>query len=265
MSKPFFSIVVVSYNAQDYISATIESALSQDFTDFEIIVKDACSKDETLARIPSDERIQVYSTKDSGIYDGMNEAIAYAKGRFIHFLNCGDSFFDEKVLSRIYETAKSLEEEGSILYGDYSRRGIFCKQPSQMSDSYLFRTTLNHQSMFFERVLFEKFGNYDLKYTICADYDFTLRAFRAGVPFVYCPGIVCSYLGGGVSETKEGDIKRLNQNRDIISKHFSKKEIRKYKIKFFFTFKRLRQFLYSDKRPAWIRNIYRKFVNRANG
>ena len=265
MSKPFFSIIIVAYNAQDYIRATIESALIQQFTDFEIIVKDACSKDETLACIPVDDRIRVYSTKDQGIYDGMNEAVGYARGRFLHFLNCGDAFCDDGVLSRIYETAKSLDEKGSVIYGDYSKHGILCKQPSQMSDFYLFRTSLNHQSMFFERVLFENIGNYNLKYTICADYDLTLRAFRGGIPFVYCPGIVCTYLGGGVSETKDGISKRSEQNKEIVATYFSKREIRKYKTKLFFTFRRLRQFLYSDKRPVWVRNLYRKLVNRLNG
>ncbi len=265
MNTPFFSILVVAHNAEETIKETLESALSQSFTDFEIIVKDALSKDDTLKRIPSDERIRVYSTKDGGIYDGMNEAIGYARGRFLHFLNCGDVFRDSEVLAHAYESAKQADGTGCVIYGDYSKNAILCKQPSQMSDFYLYRTSLNHQSMFFERVLFEKFGCYDTKYSICADYDFTLRTFRAGVPYLYCPYVICSYLGGGVSETKEGVAKRSAQNEALVTKHFSKKEIKKYKRKLFFSFRRLRQFLYSEKRPAWVRNLYRKLVNRVNG
>ena len=60
MNKPYFSIIVASYNAEKYIKATIESVLNQNFDDYEIIVKDACSTDNTLANIPADERICVF-------------------------------------------------------------------------------------------------------------------------------------------------------------------------------------------------------------
>ena len=69
--QPFFSIITVSYNAEDLIEATIDSALKQTYENFEIIVQDGMSTDKTLERIQKDKRIKVICEKDYGIYDAM--------------------------------------------------------------------------------------------------------------------------------------------------------------------------------------------------
>jgi len=206
MEHPFFSIIVVAYNAEDLIAGTVQSVLDQSFLDYEIIVKDACSLDRTVEVIPKDARIRVYVSKDGGIYEGMNEAVSYAKGKYLCFLNCGDTFASGDVLERVSQIANLYEDTDRVLYGDYIRGSIYCKQPSKLSDFYLYRTPLNHQSMFWGKDAFGKFGGYDERYRIAADYDYTLRLFRSGTAFVYCPFVVCRYLGGGVSESAKGNI-----------------------------------------------------------
>ena len=102
MAKPKFSIVTVCYNAGDKLHETIATALQQTYENFEIIIKDGLSKDDSLQRVPEDERIFVYSYKDQGIYDAMNQALKEITGDYVYFLNCGDSFYDENVLSLRY-------------------------------------------------------------------------------------------------------------------------------------------------------------------
>ena len=97
MAKPKFSIVTVCYNAGDKLHETIATALQQTYENFEIIIKDGLSKDDSLQRVPEDERIFVYSYKDQGIYDAMNQALKEITGDYVYFLNCGDSFYDENV------------------------------------------------------------------------------------------------------------------------------------------------------------------------
>ena len=106
--KPYFSVIIVSFNASNTIEKTIQSVLAQSFTDYEIVVKDAVSTDDTLRYIPQNDKIAVYSEKDGGIYDGMNTAIKYAKGKYLIFLNCGDCFADNEVLQKVYEKARVL-------------------------------------------------------------------------------------------------------------------------------------------------------------
>ena len=127
MDTPFFSIIVVAFNAAKTIRTTVDSVLAQSFQDYEIIVKDACSDDGTLEQVPEDPRIRVYSTKDKGIYDGMNEAVGYARGEYVQFLNCGDLFYDSEVLRKVWETARDLTAP-SVVYGDHSRAGVHYKQ-----------------------------------------------------------------------------------------------------------------------------------------
>ena len=264
MARPYFSIIVVAYNAEMFIKDTIDSVLKQKFQDYEIIVKDACSKDKTLENIPKDDRIRIYSTKDKGIYDGMNEAIGYANGFYCTFLNCGDTFYDENVLTHMYDVSVQCDSSNTILYGNCYRGNVYVKQPSELTSFYLYRTPLNHQSMFFGTEMFSILGNYNIDLKIAADYEYTVRAFKADVNFVYCPETVCNYLGGGVSESEKGNLIKKNDYAYVHEKYFTAGEKRKFKLLLFLSMKNLRQKIVSDKSPAWMKKMYQKFVNRVN-
>ncbi len=260
---PFFSIICVSYNEEKNIVPTINSVLGQTFDDYEIIVKDACSKDNTVKNIPDDERIKIYVTEDKGIYYGMNEAIGYASGKYLLFLNCGDCFADENVLANIYCVAKNLNFAKSIIYGNYIRKNIHKKQPSKITDFYLYRTPMCHQTMFFSKNIFIDFL-YDTEYIVLADYDLTIKCLKNGVRFIYVDNDVSNYLGDGFSESEKTKKIIEDEYRKITSKYYSKTKRTRYKTKIFFTFKGLRKKIASDKSPFIIRKIYRKLVNFVN-
>lgn len=263
MKKPFFSIIVVSLNAENLIGKTIQSVLDQDFHDYEVIVKDAVSSDNTLSEIPKDDRVHIYSEKDSGIYDGMNQAISYSSGEYLIFLNCGDFFASDSVLSQIYEAAKNTDNH-AVIYGDYQRGGIRAKQPSKITPFYLYRTPLCHQTVFFSREVLKQFSGYNTQYKILADYDLTLKCYFANVKFVYCNYIISDYLGGGVSESEKGKILKAQEYEVIRSAYFTKKQQRIFNLKLKLSFKKLRQKLASDKSPKMIRKMYRVLVNLVN-
>lgn len=266
MDRPFFSIIVVSYNAETEIEATIQSALSQDFSDFEIIVKDAVSKDGTLEKIPHDRRISVYSEKDAGIYDGMNQAIGYAKGKYLHFLNCGDAFADSKVLGDIrrHISDSKLEDAEAIVYGDYQRKDSIRIQPPKVTDFYLFRNPLNHQSMFFSSALIKKVGKYDASMLIFADYDLTLRSYFGGASFDHISRLICLYKGDGVSESPSNQKKKREEYISVVQRYYSPKQRLQYRLVMGLSMRRLRQFIGSDGSPQWLRKLYRAVVNKFN-
>ena len=95
---PVFSVVVVSLNAEKLIRSTLDSVLSQTFEDYEVIVKDGLSTDGTVNQIPSDDRIRVFVQKDTGIYDAMNQATSFTRGKYVLYLNCGDVFASSNVI-----------------------------------------------------------------------------------------------------------------------------------------------------------------------
>ena len=90
---------------------TIESIRSQTYGKYEIIIKDGMSTDGSLDSLiqeadRGDSRIRIHSQADKGIYDAMNQAVGYAKGDYLFFLNAGDSFYDKEVLYKITEVIK---------------------------------------------------------------------------------------------------------------------------------------------------------------
>ena len=77
VTTPFFSIIVVCYNAGEELRKTVESIQNQTDTDYEIIVKDGVSTDGSLKQLKEDDRLRIYSSPDKGIYDAMNQAVSY--------------------------------------------------------------------------------------------------------------------------------------------------------------------------------------------
>ncbi len=217
----FFSIITVSLNAEDLIEGTIRSVLSQTFDDFEIIVKDGCSTDGTLARIPSDERIRVITRKDKGIYEAMNQGIAEASGKYLLFLNCGDTLYDRDVLSRVYDKLKHEEQPG-ILYGrPCIQDDHIVVYPDKLKKRFFYFSTICHQAAFIARALFDQIGFYDENMKISSDWKFFLDAKIAGVAYIPCDVVVCTYLGGGVSESEKGKAIMEAERNEVVSTRFS--------------------------------------------
>ncbi len=262
MATPFFSIITVSFRAENTIEQTIKSALAQDFSDFEVIVKDGLSDDKTLENIPKDDKVKVFSQKDSGIYDAMNQGTELASGQYVIYMNCGDNFASNTVLSEFYAAIK--ESKPSMAYGNYIRDGILHKQPSMLTHFYMYRTPLCHQTIFFNRQDLVEMGIYDNKYRILGDYDAELKLLFKGKKIEYVNAVVCEYLGGGVSESKSGSEKKAIERQEIIKKHFPRKMRMKFKIKLAMSMPRLRNKIAGGTSPAWMRRMYQKAVNKIN-
>lgn len=105
MNKPFFSIVITAYNAEKYIKQCILSVINQNFGDFEIIITEDCSSDNTLKAIEEfdDLRIKTYKTpKNMGVSFCRNYGLKKASGEYIFFIDA-DDFLDETILKRAYD------------------------------------------------------------------------------------------------------------------------------------------------------------------
>ncbi len=221
-----FSIITVSLNAQDSIADTINSVLGQGFSDYEIIVKDGCSRDDTVKMVPQDGRVRVVVEKDTGIYNAMNQAIKEAKGEYLLFLNCGDKLYSNDVLSAVAKRIKNESLTDCVVYGNcyVDNTKLEVKYPSKITKRFFQTRTICHQAAFVSKSLFSTIGYYDENYKIAADWKHFLEAYLIGVNFVYVDKLICNYLGGGVSETKTGLKKRRLERKKIIAEKYSKKE-----------------------------------------
>jgi acetyltransferase-like isoleucine patch superfamily enzyme len=117
-SNPIISVVTVVYNGENDIRKTIESVIAQKYTDYEYIIIDGSSNDTTLDIIREYETNIHYwlSEPDEGMYFAMNKGIAFACGKWINFLNCGDEFCNDNTLFTISQVLKDSTED--IIYGD---------------------------------------------------------------------------------------------------------------------------------------------------
>lgn len=217
-----FSIITVCLNAGNNLHKTIESILIQDFGDFNIIVKDGMSTDQSFESIPADERIIKIKKKDKGIYDAMNQALDYADGQYILFLNAGDFFYSCSVLSS-YNNAILNARYPTLVYCDYITTGLreYVQSPWRLTKFFLFRTMLCHQVCMIKREYYKKNGCFDTKFKIDADYDFLLRLLignSATYKYIKMLGII-STSGGFSSLHRE---EALIEVKTIRKKHFGK-------------------------------------------
>lgn len=119
-SGPLISIITITYNAAPVIRPTLESLNAQTFRDFEHLVIDGASKDDTVSIVSEmcpDSIIR--SEPDRGLYDAMNKGLRAAKGKYLLFLNAGDALHATDTLQR-YADASRLKDKDcpSSLYSD---------------------------------------------------------------------------------------------------------------------------------------------------
>lgn len=205
---PQFSIIVPCFNARDKLSRTLDSVLSQT-ADFELLVQDGDSRDGTRELLRDyaqrDSRLHFQSEPDQGIYDAMNRGIANARGRWLYFLGAGDTLRPD-ALETIGHAAREVTQELALIYGDV----WLCDQArvfgGRFSPSKLRNWNPPHQGIFYNRALFARFGPYELRYRIAADYAFNLRVWGAReVEKRYLPVAVADYEGGGLSAQQRDD------------------------------------------------------------
>lgn len=268
-----FSILVVSLNSGEKLLETVKSIMAQEFSNYEVVVKDGGSKDDSLTMLEDyldtcrkdTTKVRIIRKNDSGIYEGMNQATEEAKGEYYYFLNCGDLFVDGSVLSKISEgidTVLSTGGNAKIFYGnifDHLREQVVSSNPN--IDAFgCYRNVPCHQACIYHYSLFEERG-YDPKYRVRADYEHFLWSFfeKEARPR-YLDVVIASYEGGGFSETKENRIRSKNEHKEITEKYMSKGQLFRYKCILGITLAPLRTKMAESPKMAGVYNRCKSFL-----
>lgn len=261
-----FSILVVCLNAGSKLEQTITSIQAQDFTDYEIIVKDGGSTDGSLDFLKG--QLRILQQKDSGIYDAMNQAAEAARGRYVYFLNCGDFFAERDVLSKIHSLILEKPAKHGIYYGNiFERLTGQCVPSNPSMDAFgCYRNVPCHQACFYQRELLLEHP-FDSGLAVRADYEQFLACFFAGyrgekVTFTYGEILVCNYEGGGFSETRENRKRSEREHRIAAERYMSKGQIRKYRFLLAVTLAPLRTWISHNEKTAGIYNAIKKRIYR---
>ena len=184
--EPIVSIVMPAYNAGAYIEEAIHSVLTQTFTDWELIIVDDGSKDNTaevVAEHLADKRIQYIKQENRGASSSRNVGIRQSKGRYIAFFDADDVWLPDKLTKQMAIFKKypatgvcstgfyGISPEGEVLYtrpreeyyGNVTSHFFLKECPADMSSAVL------------PREVIEKVGLLDETLPYAMDFDLWLR------------------------------------------------------------------------------------------
>lgn len=186
----FLSIITINRNNAAGLEKTLLSVATQTFKEFEYIVIDGASTDDSVDVIKKHEsqfaHLKWVSEPDSGIYNAMNKGLRMASGDYIQILNSADCLAAPDVTEKMLA---ALEKAGnpSILYGnmvkcfpDGRKMVDKCFAGQEITMLGMFTGTLNHDPAYIRRDLFEKFGYYDETLKIVSDWKWYLQAIILG-------------------------------------------------------------------------------------
>jgi glycosyltransferase involved in cell wall biosynthesis len=203
---PTFSVITVTLNCAATLTRTLDSVRAQTCRDFEWLVIDGASTDGTLRLLEAaaDSNGTWVSEADQGLYDAMNKGIARARGDYVLFLNAGDHFTSAHSLAALKVAAATDRQPlyyGRILWIDPDRERVSCSEHGHIRyKSQLHGQNFPHPATLYRRDVFERYGLFDLRHPILADYEWNLRALVAHDEcFRLLDTVVTTFYTGGRS------------------------------------------------------------------
>ncbi len=204
--QPLFSIITITYNAQRELQPTLDSVKAQTNTDYEYLVIDGASKDATvqLAREANIPNTTIVSERDKGLYDAMNKGLRLARGKYLIFLNAGDSFAAVDILERIAQCANASDAD--IIYGntdlvnaERTKVGVrHLTPPAELTfKSFSNGMLVCHQAFVVKRSIA---GEYDMQYRFSSDYKWCIECIRKANSSQYIPITFIDYLVDGMTD-----------------------------------------------------------------
>ena len=205
------SIITATFNSGRTVRDTLESVLRQTFTNYEYIIKDGGSKDNTLEIVKEyapqfGDRLKIVSAPDKGIYDAMNTGLQMATGEVIGILNSDDFYTSDYALQTIAEAFGQSDIDAT--YGDihFVNDDDLTKCVRYYSSSVFRRWMMRfgmmpaHPSFYCKRSVYEQFGAFDTSYRIAADFENLLRLiFVNKIRIKYIPKDFVTMRIGGAS------------------------------------------------------------------
>lgn len=199
-----YSIITVNYNNKEGLRKTIESVIHQTFRDLEFIIIDGGSTDGSVEVLKEfDTQIDYWiSEPDGGIYQGMNKGIKKATGDYLNFMNSGDCFFASDILEKVshYNSDADFIVGKDYHYNTETHQGHASIQPPRTTMIHFFVATLDHQSSFIKKELFND-SLYDESHRLVSDWIFfTEKIVKEQKQVHFIPDIICRREEGGLSE-----------------------------------------------------------------
>lgn len=178
----FFSIIIATYNSQQYIKQTLDSIKNQNYKNFEIIVVDKKSTDKTVSIIKNYKfkNIKYIIKNDKGIYDALNTGIKNSTGDVISILHSNDCYYNKNVLKNLHTSFKLYKVDiiyGDLVYFDKKMKRLlrFWKSGRFKCNSFEHGWSPPHPSFFVKKNIYIKKGFYKTNLGNSADIELMHR------------------------------------------------------------------------------------------
>lgn len=220
--RPFLSIVTAVLNDVAGLRRTAASLKEQSFRDFEWIVMDGASKDGSVEFMQKSENAAALFTTgyDLGIYDAMNKGTERASGRYVNYLNAGDTYCESASLQFLKNEADKNGYPEVIYAGtnyEFADGSLRYRPPREAVRAIRHGMPAIHQSTFYLREYLEK-PPYDLRYRVSADYFIAARSYLRRGRALYLDKAVTVFPIGGASTKyrRESLIDSWKIQRDVL-------------------------------------------------
>lgn len=224
--NPKFSIITITFNASAVIEPTLKSVIGQTYKNWEYLLIDGASTDDTVARAKASgiDFAHIVSEPDKGLYDAMNKGIKLATGDYLCFLNAGDAFHAPDTLEQIVATIANKESLPDVLYGetaevDDNRNFVRMRRlqaPEKLEwTSFKQGMLVCHQAFYARRDLVPY---YNLKYRLSSDVDWCINVMKRSQNMVNVGFTVVDYLQNGLS--LQNHRASLMERFNVMCKHY---------------------------------------------
>jgi len=204
---PVVTVVTVVYNLvkagrKKAFSQCVASVQQQDYPAVEHLIIDGLSDDGTLEMIAEcvkNSRVKVIQIKDSGIYDGMNNGIQHASGKYVTFLNSDDYFIANDAVTISID---ALERTGAA----FSCATVRIEHPEKRTTYFkprfgrvLTHMPFPHPAMFVRKTCLEQLGGFKVDFRVAADHDLVFRLMLFNFRGIVINGTLAHFRVGGAS------------------------------------------------------------------
>lgn len=199
---PTFSIITTTLNREAFLPECLASIKAQTYRNFEQIIIDGNSTDRTpqiiekYIRDNPDIKITYVQQKPKGVYSAFNAALQVVSGKYVNFLNSDDYFYSPHTLQIVADVLRDHPEElwvqsqyrTNLIKGkEIKVRSLWRGENASIRLKYqpfLPIVPQSHQAQFIAKSVYDKYGGFDTKYKIAADYGFMLRIVDDIKPFL---------------------------------------------------------------------------------
>lgn len=222
------SIITVNLNNAKGLLKTVRSVVSQTWQEFEYIIIDGASSDNSKEVIKQFSNNIDYwiSEPDIGVYQAMNKGIKKSTGEYLLFLNSGDFFVDTDVLQKVFNYPYFEDILCAKCNMSDKEKIVWTSDPPEVFRlSHFYEATIAHQSTFIRRTLFNEYGLYREDLKLKSDLEFWIRTIILGKATTQKIDLIISdYNLEGISSDKK-NLKLSELESEIIYTDLNLKNI----------------------------------------